>query len=172
MVLQDGEALLRELRPEPALARVWTVTRCVPLALGLPIAFIWFAASTGSDSLLVTWLAAAIMMGILILVFGYSYFSLLRRTYLYSMTDQRCVFEGGILLRIERSVPYHKITDVQVSQNLLEQFLGISTLSIFTPGTGTMQAEIAFVGLADAHEPAAIVNGQLTKHKATGQQND
>ena len=91
--------------------------------------------------------------------------------------NQRCVFQGGILRRIIHSVPYHKITDVEMSQNIIERILGISSLKIFTPGTGSLQAspfkgqraELTFAGLSDNETPAASVNEILRKFKATGE---
>ena len=35
-------------------------------------------------------------------------------------------------MRRRRSVPYHKITDLEVTRTLLDQLLGIGTLRIYT----------------------------------------
>ena len=71
------------------------------------------------------------------------------------------MFEGGILLRRVKSVPYHKITDVSVSQNILERILGISKLNIHTAGTGIPSPEIQFVGLTDPEMPQSIIMERL-----------
>ncbi len=78
--------------------------------------------------------------------------------------------------RVERSVHYHKVTDVEMSQNIFERILGISTLNIFTPGTSSgggnssfQKAEISFIGLKDNEGPANTINGILRKFKATGE---
>lgn len=87
------------------------------------------------------------------------YFIYLRKTYRYIITNRRCIFAGGILKRIERSVPYKKITDIQRSQNLLERILGIWNVQIYTPGTASMQigqakgkAELNYDGLLNSEE--------------------
>ena len=110
------------------------------------------------------------------LVLGMIYCEFLRRTYVYYITNQRCVFHGGIIRRIERSVHYHKVTDVEMSQHIIERILGISTLNIFTPGTSSragdssfQKAEISFVGLKDNESPAETINGILRKFRATGE---
>ena len=83
----------------------------------------------------------------------------LRKTYVYYITDKRCVFEGGILRRISHSVTYDKITDVEVSQDIIERALGIATLKIQTAGLGGKdKSELEFVGLTDAESPAAEVS--------------
>ena len=106
------------------------------------------------------------------------YYNHLLDTYTYYITDRRCVFRGGILQRIERSVPYHKITDVEISQNIVERILKISSLRIYTPGTASMRKslfgwkhgpEIEFVGLEDSETPANTVNEALKAYKATGE---
>ncbi len=103
------------------------------------------------------------------------YYGYLRRTFRYVITDQRCIFTGGIFIRRQRSVPFHKITDVEINQNFFENWLGISSLKIFTPGTGSVgmpgfeKAEIVFVGLKDSEAPASIIQGMLKKFKATGE---
>jgi hypothetical protein len=93
------------------------------------------------------------------------YLIYLRRTYRYIVTDRRCIFVGGILKRIERSVPYKKITDIQRSQNIIERMLGIWNVQVFTPGTASMQigqakarAELNFDGLTNSEEVYEAIN--------------
>jgi ABC-type multidrug transport system fused ATPase/permease subunit len=93
------------------------------------------------------------------------YLIYLRRTYRYIVTNRRCMFVGGILKRIERSVPYKKITDIQRSQNIVERMLGIWNVQVFTPGTASMQigqakarAELNFDGLMNSEEMYAAIN--------------
>lgn len=184
MRLQEGETILHEARPKPAILWLWLFTKCLPSgAIGA-----FFAAGGAMTILIITtdvpgWNhvpffliipAAAAFGAAVFLSAGLIYCAYLRRTYVYYITSQRCVFHGGILRKVERSVPYHKITDVEMSQNIFERVLGISSLGIFTPGTASLspnapwqRAEISFVGLKDNQTPADIVNDQLRKFKAT-----
>ncbi len=74
-------------------------------------------------------------------------------------------------------MPYHKITDVESSQNIIERIIGISSLKIFTPGTASLptspfggeRAEIMFVGLVDNETPANTINEIVIKFKATAE---
>ncbi|MDH5389182.1 MAG: PH domain-containing protein [Gammaproteobacteria bacterium] len=93
------------------------------------------------------------------------YLIYLRKTYRYVITNRRCIFIGGILKRIERTVPYKKITDIQRSQNIIERMLGIWNVQIFTPGTASMQigqakakAELNFDGLLNSEELYETIN--------------
>lgn len=188
MKVQENEDIIHELGPEPNVLVIWFFTKCLPPALVGAFLSFWcfgffggiFAVVAESDS---AWsFAAAGIMALIIapilLILALIYCSYLRRTYVYYITNQRCIFHGGILRRTERSVPYHKITDVEMSQNIIERVLGISTLNIFTPGTGSMhrgspfggqKAEISFVGLKDNETPAESINQILRKFKATGE---
>lgn len=187
MQLQEGESIIHELRPEPQVLGIWFFTKCFPAAFIGGFIIFWFfgffgaifASSMRSDSPcpLAVGGVGALIVGCILLVFGLIYCSYLRRTYVYYVTNQRCVFHGGIIRRVERSVHYHKITDVEMSQNIIERILGISSLKIFTPGTLSMpafpfggeRAEITFSGLKDNQTPATTVNGILKNYKATGE---
>ena len=93
------------------------------------------------------------------------YLIFLRKTYRYIITNRRCIFIGGILKKIERTVPYKKITDIQRSQNIVERMLGIWNVQVFTPGTASMQigqakakAELNFDGLINSEELYETIN--------------
>lgn len=193
MRLQEGERILHELRPEAPLLGIWFFTKCLPAGLvGAFLAF-WFSAvigviagifdgvpsrdphwpfSAGGSIALIGGTVVLVCLVCALIYCGY-----LRRTYVYYVTNQRCIFRGGILRRVERSVHYHKITDVERSQTIVERLLGISTLKIFTAGTSSLpvfpfggeRAEITMVGLKDNETPAATIHGILKNFRATGE---
>ena len=181
MKLQEGEEMLHELRPERGILGIWFFTKVVPatlvtaiLALVGAIVFCNIGGRPSEGRLLGAGIAGiVVVVGMLLLALLYC--SGLRTTYVYYVTNQRCVFHGGILRTVERSVPYHKITDVEMSQNIVETALGISTLNIFTPGTGSVtgvggqRAELSFVGLKDHETPAETINNILRQYRATGE---
>ena len=185
MKLMEGEDVLMEMRPEAKLLVIWFFRACfVPfLVIGILLIFISPAfggiLETFSDTkskLLTFWLPAAIGFVLCITIISCVYCIYLRRTYIYTITNRRCIFSGGILRHVRHSVPYHKITDVEMSQNIIERMLGISSLGIYTPGTGSMgsgsggrRPEIAYVGLKDNETPAETINGILSTFKATGE---
>ncbi len=184
MKLQEGENIVHELKPEPKILWIWFFTRCLPLCIigiataGLVATFLGTETDVFESGSVLKWVIVGVLWVAFLTSIGVVYCIYLRRTYVYYVTTQRCVFHGGILRRVERSVPYHKITDVEMSQNIIERVLGISTLNIFTPGTGSMypgspfggqRAEVSFVGLTDNEAPAATINEILRKFKATGE---
>ena len=181
MKVQEGEEILHELGPERAVLWIWLFGKALPAGLvGGGLGFGMFGLlglifGYGGFSF-IGGIAGAIILGLGFLMLGMIYCEFLRRTYVYYITNQRCVFHGGIIRRIERSVHYHKVTDVEMSQHIIERILGISTLNIFTPGTSSragesslQKAEISFVGLKDNESPAETINGNLRKFRATGE---
>jgi len=112
-------------------------------------------------------LALVVLASILIQI----YLIYLRKTYRYIITNRRCIFVGGILKRIERTVPYKKITDIQRSQNILERILGIWNVQVFTPGTASMQigqakarAELNYDGLLNSEDVYEAINKHAQFH--------
>ncbi|MEN8126391.1 MAG: PH domain-containing protein [Planctomycetota bacterium] len=186
MKLQESEEILLEVQPDKKLLVIWFFSRSIWLGLfgggvgyGLSLAFtVIHEFRTDTDhEFSFTALTVAVVIGFASLILAHIYFMYLRRTYVYTITNHRCIFRGGILHRVVHSVPYHKITDVEMSQYIIERILGISTLGIYTPGTGSMgssgaggrRPEIAFVGLKDNETPAELINEMLSKFKATGE---
>jgi len=184
--LQEAENILFEGKPENKIFAMWFFTKVIP---GCIIAsFITFFASmflwtffvampAGKEDipfpahiLKIVFTLAPVWFVILLF-----YYYKLKDTFQYCITNQRCVFSGGIMVKRSRNVPYHKITDVEINQNIIERILGIYSLKIFTPGTGSVglpgfeKAEIIFYGLEDAENPAQIIQGILKKYKATGE---
>lgn len=184
--LQESEQILFEGKPAEEILIMWIFTKVIPYCL--------FVGLISFYLLMLGWLFFVViplrlknpafpifiiqLAGLTVplwAIFFVRYYKSLKETFHYYITGQRCIFEGGIIVRRVRSVPYHKITDVEINQNIIEQFLGIYSLKIFTPGTGSMgmpgfeKAEIIFYGLKDAEHPADIIQETLKKYKATGE---
>ena len=178
MKLRDNEELLHELSPTPRILIIWLFTKVIWWSIGLGFVSFWLTGvifgllelgtETEADSHIGFMGILSASVFIVSLALSFVYAVLLRSTYRYFITSQRCVFVGGIIRYRERSVPYHKITDVELSINLIERILGMSSIRIFTPGTassrswgfwGSSQApELCFEGLVDSETPSESIN--------------
>lgn len=178
--LQEGEQVLFESKPERTIVMLWVLKIMLPitfviLCFGLPMMF--GIISEGHDLNCIFWTSVILTLVFYFMLFIIVpfYYSSLRETFQYYITNQRCIFEGGIIVKRTRSVPFHKITDIEINQNIIERFFGLCSLKIFTPGTGSAgavgfeQAEIKFSGLKEAETPANIIQGILKNYKATGE---
>ncbi len=171
MRLHPDEKMVLELRPARGLIVLWLISRCLPLALGVGGLVLFITSSIAGDLLPGVYVGCPVAAVTFALSAVYHVF--LRRSYAYYITSRRCVFHGGILLEVERSVPYHKITNVETSRNIIERAVGISRPNLIAPGTGGARsgldrlAEISFVGLRDSETPAWTVSNMLRSSEAT-----
>jgi len=162
--LQEGERTLYKDYPQKAILVLWFF-RSLAIALFIPffiVPFILMVNRSFMDNYLLTYLM--IFIPILIIVFAYHI--ALRRSYTFYITNERVILEGGILLRKIKSVPYHKITDVSIVQNIIERMLGISSLHVHTAGTGYQFPEIKFFSLANPEQSQFIIVKELKAFKA------
>lgn len=184
--LQEGEQILFEGKPEKNIFVMWIFTKIIPMCIAacfytfftFMFLFVFFVVAPSCKKNMPfpyhLWSIVLILAPVWF-IFFLSYYRNLKKTFHYYVTDQRCVFEGGIIVRRIRSVPYHKITDVEINQNIIERSLGICSLKIFTPGTGSVgmpgfeKAEIIFYGLKDADTPSRIIQEIIKKYRATGE---
>ena len=180
MKLSKDEKVLYKLKPRQRLIVLWFFTRCFVhgLATAFFVGFSWWFYETFTnlkEGVIIEDPNYFILTGFLLFIFGstlsYVYQRFLVTTIQYYITDRRCVWKGGIVRKVEHTVSYHKITDVERSQNLIEQVLKISTINLFTPGTASMRVgasarsqpvpELRFEGLQHSDDEAEAINEQI-----------
>lgn len=168
LLLNENEKVLWEASPTPNVYWVWLVTRCLPMFVFTAFAGAWLAgASLGISAVvydsqvpvrrLAEWPLWSGPLGYAAMAV---YTIFLRQTFKYCVTNQRCVFTGGLLSHKKHFVSYDKITDVEVSQNVIEKLAGTYSLRIFTaasPGASNASEMMRFEGLSNADEPAALI---------------
>jgi uncharacterized membrane protein YdbT with pleckstrin-like domain len=185
--LTEGERVLWSGGPHTSVLGVWVFTKALPAIFMAAFLALWaflfiggmWATANGVEKDFNPFRGVGRALIVLVpvtLALSIVYIAALRRTYRYDISDQRVLFIGGLLVRRRRSVPYHKITDVEVSRNLLDQILGISTLKMYTAGSTSFrawplkdQAEISFPGLVDEQHAEGILNTTLSRFRATGE---
>ena len=157
MQLQSDESLIAEVRPVPALLKKWFFTKGISSAFIGGFLTIWSLSFFGgilfqTEFGFVVGGFLAIPIGIVVLICAYVYTRFLLKTYIYTITDKRVNFQGGILRYADRSVQYDRITNVEKSKNFFERLIGIEGIWVHTAGfSGSKgKAEIIFEGLKDA----------------------
>lgn len=80
--------------------------------------------------------------------------SILTRRYLESMecvlTSRALKFKKGVFVRIEKTIPLEKITDMGMVQGPIMRQFGLSTLTIETAGQSGAGALLSMTGVIDA----------------------
>lgn len=184
MRFSKDEEVIHELKPDSKLLFIWFFTRCMlhGLLVGvMPALYGWIYMTLMRKDIAAIESEWVLIGSVLFLVFvvgtvlSFVYHRYLLASITYFITDRRCVWKGGILKKTEHTVSYHKITDVERSQNLIEQILKISTINLFTPGTASMKMgaasqvtpELCFEGLTCSDEQAETINDQIRKHSSS-----
>lgn len=73
----------------------------------------------------------ALLIGLFLWKTGYEF--LYYKTYFYDIDDKNVIIRKGVVARTEVTLPFSKITDVFVDQDVLDVFFGLCDLHISTP---------------------------------------
>ena len=165
--VQKGEKILYQGRPSNLLlfTRLFSILGFTLLIITVYFIFLInptlkFLESTDFDSL-----DFLLILFLVILVLTFIYNILVIKTFEYYITTSRVIFEGGILTRRNKIIPFNKITHVEVSRNIIEQIFHLSSLHVQTASVGTIKSEITFEGLLDANTPERILAKHIKRDK-------
>lgn len=97
----------------------------------------------------------ATVVGIVLLPFWFLIGNFVIERYLRRLrcvlTDRSLQVRKGLLIRVEKTVPLDKITDVGLVQGPVMRFLDLEALSVETAGQSSQGALIQLTGITDAH---------------------
>ena len=171
MQLQTEETLVSEIRPEHSLLKKWFFTKSIVAAFfGAFLTFWAFSFFGGfifqTEAGFIYGAALAIPIGIIVLIGAHIYTRFLLKTHVYTITDKRVNFQGGILRYADRSVQYDRITNIEKSRNFFERIIGIESIWVHTAGFSGAQrkAEVVFEGLKNADHLLSEINKLKQKH--------
>lgn len=183
MRFSSEEKIIHKIKPDTKLMFIWFFTKSI--SHGFITAFvptlIWVIYDlilNGNKVIFIESDGFFITIGFALFGIGsslsYLYTRMLIKTITYYVTDRKCVWTGGIFRKVEHCASYHKITDVERSQNIIEQILKISTVSLFTPGTSSIvpafnartktMPELKFEGITNSDEVAQTINEHVRKY--------
>jgi len=72
------------------------------------------------------------------------------RRYEYTITEDTFDIRSGVLSRREREIPFERIQNVDIAQNVVQRALGIAELRIETAGGGSSEARLQYVSRPEA----------------------
>ena len=117
--------------------------------LGGIVVFSVITSSAGSDSL---FSGAPIMLGLLAvgmaITIGWEYARF--RRYSYDLAAETFDIHSGVLSRRDREIPYERIQNVDISQNVVQRFLDIAEVRLETAGGSGSEAKLRYVNTAEA----------------------
>lgn len=134
------------LRPEREQRTLWFIGWAIPFILGLVL---WLVLSITVHKLIFSLCIAGwliIMLPILLWIPAFY------RSLEYEICSDAVKMRKGVVWKKRVTVPYTKITNVDVTQGPLERAFNIGTIHVQTAGAGGMQgekAELTLLGLRD-----------------------
>lgn len=159
-----AEQTLYETKPSGKVVVTWLFTRFLLYLLVYVFVLGYFLLRKGLSLGLFGGSVLFIIIGLIVITFLYLVF--LWKTYRYKITDRGIYFNGGIIVRKQKFVPFFKITNVDTTQNIVERMLGINRLGFQTAGAGAQQRpEIVFDGIEDIEKPKQLVYQCIEKTK-------
>jgi len=86
------------------------------------------------------------------------------RRFEYLLTEDTFDIRSGVLSRREREIPYRRIQNVDIRQNVVQRVLGIAEVSIETAGGGDTEASLRYV----EREEADRLQNEIRQRKREG----
>lgn len=110
------------------------------------------------------WLIALPLMAVIALTLGLSYLGWLRRTFIVGEDDIRV--ESGIISRTAASVPYERIQDVSLEQELLPRLFGLVSVKFETGAGGAEELKLKYLTAAQGEDLRDVVREQHAEEAA------
>ena len=126
----EEESIIRQAEFNQSVKTYWVLTSCIP-----------FVASLFGIPLLVIWIPIA-------LVIADKYVRSLELT----LTEKSVKLKKGVIVKVEKTIPLDKITNLGLSQGPIMRGLGIQGLTVETAGSTTPGALVSLPGVVDARE--------------------
>ncbi len=147
--------------------------RTIPYRLvsnGLRIAgiLLFSVVTSGGDGFGIAVLVGLVALGLLLTV-GWEYARFQRID--YELTPDTFDVRSGVFSRREREIPFHRIQNVDIEQNVVHRLLGIAEVRLETAGGGSTEAQLQYVSRTEADRLQDVISDR--KRGATaGEESD
>ena len=160
------------LKPEKEQRTLWFITWIIVLVLGtpawpVPIFFVRYEGIFFFITFLVIWLIAMILIPIWI--------PAAFRALEYTIDEDGVKMSGGVVWKKYVTVPYSKITNVDITRGPLQRYYKIGTIHIQTAGARGKQgekAELKLTGIRDLEKVRAVIIENIRDHSYPVQQRE
>jgi uncharacterized protein len=122
-----------KLKPEKELKTLWIITWVV--ALVLVILFLLFFIFVAEVLVTIFLITGWIVIMIPVIIWIHAAFMALE----YCIDDEGVKMKGGVIWKKFVTVPYHKITNVDITQGPMQRYYNIGTVHVQTAGAGGQQ---------------------------------
>lgn len=129
--MNENETVIREAEFNPKVKTYWMLNGCLILfttIIGIPLIPLWA-------------------------IFGFPLMDRYLKRLRCALTDRSVILNKGLLVRVEKTVPLDKITDVGLVQGPIMRMFDIHAISFETAGqTSGMSATLGVIGVIDGKD--------------------
>ncbi len=146
------------LKPEKELKTLWVITWVVSLILGICFWMILVLIIDLWIVIITVFIWIAIMIPIIIWI------PAAFRALEYYIDDEGVKMKGGVVWKKYVTVPYSKITNVDVIQGPMQRYYNIGTIHVQTAGAGGKQgekAELKINGIRELEKVRKLIIGRI-----------
>jgi len=80
------------------------------------------------------------------------------RRFTYRIEDETFDIQSGVLSRREREIPFERVQNVDIAQNVVQRAIGIAEVRIETAGGGSSEARLRYVSRSEATRLQELVS--------------
>jgi len=91
------------------------------------------------------------------------------RRFSYEVTPDTFDIVSGVLSRRSREIPYERVQNVDISQNVLQRALGVAELRIETAGGSSSEAALRYVSREEAARLQELLGDRQRRERAGGE---
>lgn len=146
-----------QVKPDEAQRRLWIIYILVLFGIGTVICGLIMLAGE-PEALIggaIAWVCLAVVMGLII-----AYIRAYWKTLSYQIDEDSVDAEGGVFFTKHVTVPYSKVTNVDLTQGPFQRMVDVATIHVQTAGAGGAQgtqAELRLTGVKDFQDLKQIV---------------
>ncbi len=147
------------VKPEPKLKALWQATNLILFVIVLLIPVIM--AIVSKETTVVLWFGGIIIFIFLLVAI---YIPAFFKTLEYTIDAEGVKLKKGVFWRRRTTVPFSKITNIDITQGPLERMLGFSRIHIQTAGSNsseTRKAELLMDGIRDCEALRTLIMRQI-----------
>ncbi|MFO7928765.1 MAG: PH domain-containing protein [Candidatus Humimicrobiaceae bacterium] len=155
------------LKPSPMLKKLWYIVWLLWLLIGIII----FIGLTVFLDILIFSISMGVFLALMAAVLAW--IPKAYREVEYFIEDGSVKMRWGVVWKKQVTVPYKKITNVDITQGPMERFLGTGTLHLQTAGAGGKEgtkAELKLPGIKNLGETRDLIVGKLEAKKSAGKE--
>jgi membrane protein YdbS with pleckstrin-like domain len=156
-----------QLKPEPELKKLWLL---ITWAIYIPLILVQLGLmALGVEPILMGFILLVLFITLLpVLIYQSAFFKTLE----YTIDNDGIRLKKGVFWRRRTTVPYSKITNIDITQGPVERLYKISLLHIQTAGSSgaqITQAELIIYGIRDCEALKDIIMSRIDKPIPTPQ---